>query len=284
MTDKDKLKEDQKDISAPENGGLTVNPDKKEDGKTEDAWTELGKTIILAVFLALIVRTLLFEPFNIPSGSMKPTLLIGDYLFVSKTSYGYSQYSFPFSLAPIEGRVWTSPPEQGDIVVFKLPSNPHIDYIKRIVALPGDTVQIQNGRLYLNGTLVPRQELGYESVTDRFGRTTSMVKYRETLPNGVQHFIYEESDSHPLDNTKEYKVPEDHVFVMGDNRDNSQDSRVEGHVGPVPFENLVGRAEILFFSVTGDVPVWKIWAWPWAIRYGRIFNSIRPQKAPGEEA
>lgn len=266
-------------LKAPQRQQGEVLPEKE-----EDAWSELGKTVLLAILLALIVRTLFFEPFNIPSGSMKPTLLKGDYLFVSKTSYGYSKFSFPFALAPIEGRVWTKMPEPGDIVVFKLPSNTGIDYIKRVVALPGDKVQVVSGRLYINDQLIPRKAMGYESVTDRFGRTASMMKYLETLPNGVEHFIYEEGDDLSLDNTAKIEVPPGHVFVMGDNRDNSQDSRVADLVGPVPVENLVGRADMLFFSVTGEVPIWKIWAWPWAIRYERIFDMITPKKPPGEEA
>lgn len=252
--------------------------------ENEDAWSELGKTVLLALFLALIVRTLFFEPFNIPSGSMKPTLLIGDYLFVSKTAYGYSKYSFPMAMAPIEGRVWKSLPEQGDIVVFKLPSKPSIDYIKRVVGLPGDKIQVINGRLYINDRKVPREARGYETVTDRFGRTASMIKYLETLPNGVQHYIYEEGDDRPLDNTPKYTVPEDHVFVMGDNRDNSQDSRVPDLVGFVPVDKLVGRADMLFFSANGKASIWEVWKWPWSIRYERIFKFITPKKAPGQEA
>ena len=257
---------------------------KRDDEKESDGWAELVKTVVLAIFLALIVRTFLFEPFNIPSGSMKPTLLIGDYLFVSKTSYGYSKYSFPMAMGPMEDRVWTKLPQRGDVVVFKLPSDPRIDYIKRVVGLPGDVIQVKRGELFINDKRVPRKALGYETVTDRFGQSASMMKYIQSLPNGVEHFIYEENDNRPLDNIDPVIVPEGHVFVMGDNRDNSRDSRVSREVGPIPLENLVGRADILFFSVTGKSPIWKIWAWPWSIRYDRIFKSLAPIKPAGQEA
>lgn len=240
----------------------------------ESEWMELVKTAFWAVLLAVCIRTVIAEPFNIPSGSMKPNLLVGDYLFVSKYSYGYSQYSFPFGMAPISGRVWADEPEQGDVVVFKLPSDNKTDYIKRIVGMPGDTVQVRNGRLYLNGQIVPRTYVGEESVTDRYGNTMTLKKYSEDLPNGVSHDIYEMSDFAPLDNTKVYTVPEGHYFAMGDNRDNSQDSRVDALVGPIPFKNLVGRAEFLFFSTNGSAHLWEFWKWPWTVRYDRMLNAI----------
>jgi len=244
-----------------------------------NAKEELGeffKTALIAVILALLIRTFLFEPFNIPSGSMRPTLEVGDYLFVYKPSYGYSRYSFPFGLAPLEGRVWPETPQRGDIAVFKLPSDPGIDYIKRIVALPGETVQVRSGRLYINGEIVPREPVGLRKVEDAYGRETTMTEYIETLPGGVIHRIYEETDFEPLDNTDLFVVPEDHYFFMGDNRDNSQDSRVPELVGYVPFENLVGRADFLFFSVNGEAGLLEPWAWPWGIRYERIFKTLEP--------
>lgn len=271
--------------AAPNIQDISEDQDKKEEVLAKDnSLSELGKTIFFAILLALIIRTLFFEPFNIPSGSMKPTLLIGDYLFVSKTSYGYSKYSFPVTLSSIEGRVWGDAPQRGDIAVFKLPSDPSTHYIKRIIGLPGDTIQVIAGRLYINGQLVERKSLGYETVTDRFGNSVSMIKYQEILPNGVEHLIYEEGDDLPLDNTRPYYVPDDHVFMMGDNRDNSRDSRVLYEVGPIPIENLIGRANMLFFSSNGDVPIWKIWAWPWGVRYERVFQSILPYKQAGHEA
>lgn len=245
--------------------------------------SEFFKTALIAVVLALIIRTFLFEPFNIPSGSMKPTLLVGDYLFVSKPAYGYSRYSFPFGLAPIEGRVWEKEPQRGDVVVFKLPSNPSVDYIKRLIGLPGDEIQMRGGRLYINGTLVVRDAVGMKKVTSDDGREVMTTEYIETLPGGAVHQIYEESDSGPLDNTPVFKVPDGHFFMMGDNRDNSQDSRVQQVVGFVPFENFVGRADFIFFSTDGTAGLFEFWKWPFAARYSRFFNDIDPVRlAPAE--
>lgn len=237
------------------------------------------KTALIAVCLALLIRSFLYEPFNIPSGSMKPTLEVGDYLFVHKPSYGYSRYSFPFGLAPIEGRVWgAKQPQRGDVIVFKLPTNTSVDYIKRVIGMPGDTIQVRGGRLYINGELVQREPLGLRKVEDPMEETT-MVEYLETLPGGVVHRIYEESDDEMLDNTPVYNVPEGHFFMMGDNRDNSQDSRVMNSVGFVPFENIVGRADFIFFSTNGNATIFEPWKWPWSIRYNRFFDSIGPVRS-----
>jgi signal peptidase I len=242
-----------------------------------EEWIDFLKTAFLAVLLALVIRTFLFEPFNIPSGSMKPTLLVGDYLFVYKPSYGYSKFSFPFGIAPFEGRVFTRGhlPQRGDVVVFRLPTNTSIDYIKRVIGLPGDTIQVRQGQLYINGKAVPRESVGLKQV-DENGREMTVTEYIETLPNGVMHQIWEEGDDHPLDNTEIFKVPEGHYFMMGDNRDNSQDSRVQALVGYVPLENIVGKASMLFFSTNGSAGLAEIWKWPGAIRYNRIFNRIAP--------
>ncbi len=237
---------------------------------------EFFKTAIIAVLLAMLIRSFLYEPFNIPSGSMLPTLKIGDYLFVSKPSYGYSQYSFPLGVIKFEGREFSAEPLRGDVVVFKLPTNPSIDYIKRVVAMPGERVQVINGRLYINNQIVPREPVGLKKVDNGYGIEDTMMEYIETLPGGVMHRIYEESDQEGLDNTGEFQVPAGHYFVMGDNRDNSQDSRVPDLVGFVPFENLVGRADILFFSIDETADLFKPWTWPGAIRYGRILDGIGP--------
>jgi signal peptidase I len=232
------------------------------------------KTVVYAVLIALVVRTVAYEPFNIPSGSMVPTLLVGDYLFVSKFSYGYSRYSLPFGPPLFSGRIFFHSPERGDVVVFKLPTDNSTDYIKRVIGLPGDHIQMKNGILFINGRPVPRRRIEDYLYQEGPGAVLPLAQYIETLPNGVQHRIIEMSDNGPLDNTQEYVVPPGDYFMMGDNRDNSQDSRVLSAVGYVPAENLVGRAEFIFFSTDGSARLWEIWKWPFAIRYGRLFHGV----------
>jgi signal peptidase I len=234
---------------------------------------ETARTLVYAVAIALAVRTLLYEPFNIPSGSMKPTLLVGDYLFVSKFAYGYSQHSLPFSLPLIEGRIFADLPERGDVAVFKLPSDNRTDYIKRIVGLPGDRLQVRDGILRINGEPATRVRL--ENFRDDDGTSNGeLARFRETLPGGGLSYTVLDIVAHgSLDNTDVYEVPEGHVFAMGDNRDNSLDSRVP-NVGYIPVENLIGRAEIIFFSTNGNARLWEVWSWPTAIRFRRLFNLI----------
>jgi len=208
--------------------------------------------LAIAVLLSpLLIRTFLFQPFNIPAGSMKPTLLVGDYIFVSKYSYGYNRFSFPLSppLALMSGRVFASEPERGDVVVFRLPRDPSTDYVKRVVGLPGDRIQMINGVLQINGTPVKREQIEDFIETDDNGREVHIKQWRETLPNGVSHPTLDMIENGFYDNTKEYRVPTGHYFMMGDNRDNSSDSRIENQVGYVPAENLVGRVQIMFWSV-----------------------------------
>ena len=235
---------------------------------------ESVKTVVYALLIALVIRTVAFEPFNIPSGSMLPTLEIGDYLFVSKFSYGYSQHSLPLSLPLIPGRILFSEPERGDVAVFKLPSDNKTDYIKRIVGVPGDKIQVKDGRLKINGKTVDRRKIKDYLMLGEFGQNRKVTRYKETLPNGKTYAILEMSDQGPLDNTGVYIVPDNHYFAMGDNRDNSQDSRVQTQVGFIPKKNLVGRAEILFFSKNDNARWWEIWKWPSAIRADRFFQKI----------
>ncbi len=246
----------------------------KKPKQDKEDWGELAKTTVIAVLLAMLIRTFLFEPFNIPSGSMIPNLLVGDYLFVSKYSYGYSAHSFPFGVAEFEGRINGKKPEQGDVIVFKLPTDTSIDYIKRVIGMPGDTVQVINGRVYVNDKRLDRKLVKMSEYDNGHGMPVKATEYKETLPNGVVHTIYEEGDDMPLDNTEKYTVPENHYFMMGDNRDNSRDSRVLDLVGYVPYDNLVGRAEVIFFSTNGSANIIQFWKWPWTVRYERILKRI----------
>jgi signal peptidase I len=242
--------------------------------KSSGGWGESLKTILYAALIAVGIRTVAFEPFNIPSGSMIPTLLVGDYLFVSKFSYGYSRHSLPFSPNLFEGRIFGRMPNRGDVAVFKLPRDNATDYIKRIVGLPGDRIQVRGGVLHINGAAVRRESLG-PFVVEGDGPRITVRRYRETLPGGRVHEILEMQDDGPFDNTSEFLVPPGHVFVMGDNRDNSLDSRAMGAVGFVPLENLLGRAEIIFFSVDETAVWWQPWTWPFAIRWDRLLMGVR---------
>ena len=232
------------------------------------------KTVVYAVLIALVVRTVAYEPFNIPSGSMVPTLLVGDYLFVSKYSYGYSRYSLPFGFPLFSGRIFFHSPERGDVVVSKLPTDNSTDYIKRLIGLPGDRIQMKAGNLYINDQLVPRKRIQDYLYQEGNGAVIPLTQYIETLPNGREHRIIKMGDNGPLDNTQVYTVPAGDYFMMGDNRDNSQDSRVLSAVGYVPAENLIGRAEFIFFSTDGSARLWELWKWPFAIRYSRLFHGV----------
>ena len=236
---------------------------------------ETVRTIVYAVLIAGVIRTVAFEPFNIPSESMLPTLLVGDYLFVSKYAYGYSRHSLPWSPGLFSGRIVESMPERGDVAVFKLPRDNATDYIKRIIGLPGDHIQMKGGRLILNGKLVERERVEDFAYKDGFGNVYFVPQYRETLPNGASYRTLDLLQNSDHDDTKEYVVPPAHYFAMGDNRDNSLDSRVNSAVGFVPAENLVGRAEVLFFSTDGSARIWEVWKWPFAVRYHRLFQGLR---------
>ena len=284
--------------------------------KKKDGIWETVKTVFWALVIAMVFRSLLFQPFSIPSGSMKPTLLVGDYLFVSKYSYGYSHFSLPFAPHLFDGRIWAEMPKRGDVVVFKHPAkdecsqgpvemvinllgslvgqsrgapNDCVDYVKRVIGLPGDTVQVKAGILHINGEAVPTERAGFyvepkeprgnprcvnEPVS--VGEPCKKELWLETLPNGVTHPVLNITGamgdtSGPRysgpDNTPVFEVPEGHLFFMGDNRDNSVDSRFP-EVGMVPFENLIGRAELIALSADG--PFWKVWSW----RFNRFFESI----------
>jgi signal peptidase I len=249
--------------------------------KNEESIGEVIRTVIYALLIALVIRTLAFEPFNIPSGSMTPTLLTGDYVFVSKFSYGYSAHSLPWAPSFLHGRIFGSLPKRGDVAVFV---NPHTgeDYIKRIVGLPGDKIQVSNGILIINGEPSKRERVSdylereYDEIYDRpMGELR--YHYIETLPNGVKHEILgnptsQPEDSMPVDNTDVFEVPAGNFFAMGDNRDNSRDSRLD--LGYVPLENLVGRSDRRFISLTAGAHLWEIWRWPWTLRFSRFFGPV----------
>lgn len=269
--------------------GTGGKPSKKEAKKDEGFFSFL----LWLVLGVVVLRSFIISPFNIPSESMLPRLLNGDYLFASKWSYGYSKYSLPFSLPLIPGRVFASQPERGDVVIFKAPPGNDVDYIKRVIGLPGDEVQVKAGQVFLNGKAVPRAKQPdfvlpvtantrcyapeFEGEDAAGGPVCNYPQFRETLPNGKSYNVLDLGQT-PQDDTGVYIVPEGHMFLMGDNRDNSLDSRfpaIEGQgIGIVPQDNLVGKAAVMMFSTDGDAEWIKPWTWFTAARWSRIGSVI----------
>lgn len=244
---------------------------KKKSGKGE--LRETVVVVVQALLIALVFRTFAFEPFSIPTASMQSNLLIGDYILASKYTYGYSRYSLPYSEVPWRGRILGNAPERGDMAVFR-PVPQSDNYVKRVIGLPGDQIQMIEGRLHINGEQLAREEVGTREDRDSSGTNIPVTVYRETLPNGMSYEIQEVSDTTQFDNTAVYTVPPGHYFMMGDNRDRSLDSRALSSVGYVPFENFVGKAEWRFFSINDNIPPWQIWQWPGNVRWDRMFKSV----------
>ena len=241
------------------------------DKKINASWIKSNLlTLFYALVIALIIRTFLIQPFFIPSSSMEPNLLVGDRLFASKFDYGYSKHSFPFSLGPISNRIFSNVPDRGDVIIFK-PPHTNLDYIKRLIGLPGDRIEVQNGNLIINSNLLEYENIREDSKVLKNGRVIKINVLKETLPNGISYEIYNYLDGSPGDNTKEFVVPENHYFFMGDNRDNSNDSRFWG---TVEFNRLVGKAQIIFFSTEGGSTILEFWKWPFDIQFNRLLKLI----------
>jgi signal peptidase I len=238
---------------------------------------EIIKTVVYALLIALFLRVIFFQPFTIPSASMEPNLYEGDYIIVSKFTYGWSRHSIPFSPPIIKGRIFEHPAHRGDIVVFKLPRDNHTDYVKRVIGLPGDRIQMKQGLLYLNGKQVPRVLVGVSKEDSGYGFVRDVYRYRETI-DGKSFMTNDFGTNEELDNTDVYVVPEGDYFMMGDNRDNSSDSRVapsQGGVGYVPAENLVGKAQIILLSWKPGASIFKPWTWVLNARPSRFFHLLQ---------
>ena len=233
------------------------------------------KTILYALALAMVLRFTIAQPFRIPSGSMQPTLEIGDYIVVTKWSYGYGRFSF----APLEGllprgRLFGSAPNRGDVVVFRPSPEPERDFIKRVIGLPGDRIQMINGELHINGEPVQRESLGLAEFRNEDGLTERIPAYRETLPNGASYTTFDRTPRSELDNTRVFTVPDGHYFMMGDDRDNSADSRVSSVVGYVPYDNLVGPAQFVVVSFDSSTSLFRPWTLFTGFRGERFLKSV----------
>jgi len=243
-----------------------------------DEVVEIIKTVVYALLIALFLRVLFFQPFTIPSASMEPNLYEGDYIIVSKFSYGYSRHSIPFSPNIYQGRVLEQKASRGDIVVFKLPSDGRTDYVKRVIGVSGDRVQMKAGLLYVNDKLIQRDAMSPVKSDLGFGQVVDVARFREQLDSGKTYDTQDMGTDGNLDNTTQFIVPEGYYFMMGDNRDNSSDSRVdpfEGGVGMVPAENLVGKAQIVLLSWKPEASIFKPWTWVLDARPSRFFKILK---------
>ena len=233
------------------------------------------KTLFYALLIAIIIRSFLLQPFYIPSSSMEPNLLVGDRLFVTKYSYGYSKHSFPFSPPIFQGRIFKKNPERGDIIVFKTPSDNRTDYIKRVIGLPGDIIQFIEGKLYINNNELLSTLLNDEELLYCGNQQINTSTFEEKLPNGKSYIVAYRNDV-SFQNSDKYRVPENHYFFLGDNRDCSKDSRFLSEVGYVHHDNLVGKAQILFFSSNSRKgSIFQFWKWSSILRFDRFFKKIK---------
>ena len=241
--------------------------------KLKSSFVNNIKALLWALLIAGVIRTFAIEPFKIPSGSMKPNLLVGDFLFVSKWDYGYSRYSFPFGLAPFSGKIMEKNPSRGDIIVFKLPGQENINYVKRLVGLPGETIKVVDGLIYLKKVGSDNFKVIEQSDDGLFFDDQYQANINQLVESDYK--ILNLTDSGPLDYTPEYKIPKNKFFFMGDNRDNSSDSRVMSGVGFVPKENIIGKVWFIWFSVDTDFSLSRFWTLPLHIRYDRLFNAVK---------
>jgi signal peptidase I len=241
--------------------------------KLKSSFVNNIKALLWALLIAGVIRTFAIEPFKIPSGSMKPNLLVGDFLFVSKWDYGYSRYSFPFGLAPFSGKIMEKSPSRGDVIVFKLPGQESINYVKRLVGLPGETIKVVEGLIYLKKVGSNNFEVIEQSDDGLFFDDQYQTDINQLVENHYK--ILNLTDSGPLDYTPEYIIPKNKFFFMGDNRDNSSDSRVMSGVGFVPKENIIGKVWFIWFSVDTDFSLSRFWTLPLHIRYNRLFNAVK---------
>ena len=235
---------------------------------------ENTKTLFYALIIAVIIRSFLIQPFYIPSSSMEPNLLVGDRIFVTKYTYGYSKHSFPFSPPIFKGRIMSNNPKRGDVVVFKTPADNRTDYIKRLVGLPGDVIKFQDANLYLNNSEIIKSKISKKNRTFCGRKEIDVTIFEEILPNGKKHnTVYLKNFT--LQNTDTFKVPENHYFFLGDNRDCSKDSRFLSSVGYVHKDNLVGKARFIFFSSDRSIgSIFSFWKWNKSLRFDRFFTKI----------
>ena len=257
--------------SAPmQAAGPTLSPAAKE-------WLETGKTVLIGLGIFLVLRIFLFQPFSIPSGSMEPNVMPGDYVIISKFSYGFSRFSIPLSPPLFHGRIFDRLPHRGDVVVFKLPRDNHTDYIKRLIGLPGDRIQVKEGVVWLNGKPLPRQEISPGVELGPEGFTRPVERFRETLPSGRSYVTNDYGPDGEVDNTDVFVVPPKHYFFMGDNRDNSADSRYPESIGVgyVPEENLVGKADVVLLSWKDGASIFKPWTWFLDLRPNRFLHFLK---------